>query len=123
MKFDTAKLLVDRLGKPVWEPEIGIDGKIEMVDEDNAKMRNVTHGDVAVRAIDATVDEEDRKLSREVIHKRNILATRIMGGGVVELSKMEANLICDRVCVFGAQVAGEVASHATELDNVPCSFG
>lgn len=115
MKFDADKVLLNRDGAPVQEPAVGLDGKIiwENPDEPDVelrvpKMRSLTHGIVAVRAIDATVDDDDKKLSADIVRKRFTLGARLMAGGIVELSKEEVALIEDRVCVFGVMIAGPV---------------
>lgn len=100
MKFDTDKVLINRDGDPMQEP-IFADGKA--TDE----KRTLTHGIVALRAIDAQLPD-DKDLKAEVVRKRFALGARIMAGGVIDLKPDEAVLIQERVCVFGVTVAGPI---------------
>ena len=110
MLFDSTKILYDRDGRPVIEPEVGADGKIV----DN-KFRTLTHGIVAVRALDAKMPGDD-DLKPEDVRKRWMLGTKILGSDLAEITASEASLITDRVVHFGTSIAGPII-HA--LDNPP----
>ena len=110
VKFDTDKPILDRDKRPQREPEIGMDGNVVWMDEESQipKTRIITHGMVAVRAIDQVVEDEDRKLPRDVIKKRNKFCDKLMDGGVHELADDEARLICQRVNMFGLMIAAQI---------------
>lgn len=101
MKFNADTILIDRDGKIVKEPITDERG------ERTNELRTVTHGILAVRAIDAQM-QGDADLKAEEVRRRFILGAKIMAGGVVDLSTEDAALIQKRLCVFPVPVSGPV---------------
>ena len=110
MKFDADRILTDRDGQPIEEP-------IVKAGKPTGESRTLTHGIVAVRAIDAQLPD-DKELKPEDVRKRFILGARIMDGGLVDLKPDEAALIQKRACVFGIAIAGQVIA---ALDGEPAA--
>lgn len=110
MLFNSAKVLVQRDGRPVIEPKVGDDGKIV-----EGEFTTLTHGIVAVRALDSKLPG-DENIKPEDVRKRWILGAKILGGELVELTATEASLITDRLVHFGTAIAGPIIY---ALDNPP----
>ena len=103
MKFDTTKVLTDRLGKPIKEKQ-----------QDGEEV-TITLGIVAVRTIDLVL-EEDKEVKAEDMRKRDILACKIMSQPEVELTSKEVVFLSDRVCKFGANIAGQLIKELEKKD-------
>ena len=102
MKFDTTKILTDRLGKAITEKTT--DGEL-----------SITTGIVVVRAIDLQLPE-DKDVKAEDHRKRDVLACKIMSQAEVELTAKEVVFIQERVCNFGTLIAGQIIKALEKTD-------
>lgn len=137
MLFHAAAILEDRQGHPMREPKHGAkpntDAKTGAVTGyDDDQLRDITHGDVAMMALDASLssDEDELKADKtkwiKTVMKREAIAAKIAkalrkGDGWAELkAEGEADVIISRLAQFAvARAVSFIGPVMAVLDDPP----
>ena len=114
MLFHASAALVDRHGKPIREVKPGeqptLDTQGRVVGYDDQQMRGLMHGDVALMALDAAIEGDEKTLREspakwvKAIGKRDaiavLIANAMKGDGWAELREEQIELLIERVAPF-----------------------
>ncbi len=139
MMFNAKEVLLNRQGDPFREPKAGEKPKVDQrtganLGFEESQKRDVRYGDVAMGALDSTLEGDEKHLReapdrwvRAVMRReeisRAIAAALNSGDGLVDLEKTEVDLLKDRLAVYGLRMGiAMVGPVMTVLERQPAEL-
>ena len=129
MLFHAAEILTDRRGTAFQEPKPKAKPQANGTFAD-ADMREVSYGDMAMAALDASLETDKKEMEADpakwvrAVMKRETISGKIQAGltgdGWVDLSDEQRDLVCDRLAqITGRTTLAMVGPVIAVLQNPP----